>query len=54
MASTYNMMDSCGKRSFSEQDFEFDKLELYKGDQIVEVSKFDVEVLARHFGLIAP
>ena len=49
---TFQMMDCVGKRTLNPEDYEFEKIELYQKDQIVDVSKQDVIALAKHFGLI--
>lgn len=46
------MADWSGSRCVNPEDYEFEIIELYQGDQLVKVSKFDVESLAKHFGLI--
>jgi hypothetical protein len=52
MECTMSMRDDYPARSFSIEDFEFSKLELYQGVNYVEVSKEDVIALAKHFGII--
>ena len=52
MEESFMMMDCVGKRCVNPEDFEFEKIELHQGDQMVEVSKHDVIALAKHFDLL--
>lgn len=52
MELSYAMMDCYGAKTISEDDFEYEILELHKGDIFINVSKYDVEAIAKHFGLI--
>tara|TARA_Y100001956_G_scaffold4944_2_gene4472 strand:- start:549 stop:800 length:252 start_codon:yes stop_codon:yes gene_type:complete len=52
MESTYAMMDCTPARCINEEDFEFEVLEIEQKEKIITVSKYDVEAMAKHFGLI--
>ncbi len=53
MENTFALMDCTPARCINEEDFEIEVLEIVQKGVTVVVSMYDVEAMARHFGIIS-